>query len=314
MYTPCPQVEPPYPDALARAARTLLGALLGPARDSPLAQSAARIVMARHPEHARRVEHLAPIVGVTATDLMLANLSYDLACSTFACSTLALATPDGPVLARNMDWMEPDLIARASCIVATEHGLSGGFIGAVGVVSGLSRHGFAVVLNAVPGEINLYGYPMLLFLRHLLDHAHDFADAVALATETPLASPGLLTLVGTRNEERVCVERSARQARQRWADGDRPLVTTNQFRSLEPPDYACPRWAYLAAHAPRLGATPRDEELLELLCHPCVIQSITAQHVIARPSLGTLRMWVPSALLAGTHDGSGDLETLRRQF
>src|ERR1700730_3500788 len=37
-------------------------------------------------------------------DVMLANVSYDLLLAHFGCSTVALATPSGPVVARNMDF------------------------------------------------------------------------------------------------------------------------------------------------------------------------------------------------------------------
>src|SRR5260370_5026045 len=37
-------------------------------------------------------------------DVVLANISYDLVVARFGCSTVALATSRGPVVARNMDW------------------------------------------------------------------------------------------------------------------------------------------------------------------------------------------------------------------
>jgi predicted choloylglycine hydrolase len=214
----------------------------------------------------------------------------------FGCSTLALAGRDGPVLARNMDWPWSDLIARASCVTPLAAGLSAGFVGAVGVVTGLSRRGFAVALNAVLGDgPDPAGYPVLLFLRHLLDEAGSFDDAVDRASRTPLAASALLTLVGTENLQRVCVERSTREHRQRWPAGDEPLVVTNHYRSLGP-GYACPRYEYLT-RAPCLPPDAAAEALLALLGHPSVRQDITAQHVLACPAAGTLRLFVPADLL-----------------
>src|SRR5439155_24347759 len=127
-------------------------------------------------------------------DLTLAKLSYDVLMGLYACSTVALATPGGPVVARNMDWSPEGKIARASCVMPTAHGLNPGPLGCVGVVTGLSRRGFAVVLNAVGcPRLEPAGYPVLLFLRHLLDRAADFDDALRLAQSTPLLSSALIT-------------------------------------------------------------------------------------------------------------------------
>jgi hypothetical protein len=309
MAAACPLVEPPYPADLLRHARELLASILaglgGPARY----RRAVEAVQARYPEHAEQARPLARVLGVDPRELLLANLSYDLMMGLFGCSTMVLATPDGPLLARNMDWPMSAQIARASCLTRTAHGLNAGFIGAVGVVSGLSSRGFAVVLNAVGGPLDLDGYPVLLFLRHLLDDAESFDQAVAWASETPLATSGLITLAGTENAQRVCVERTAHSHRQRWADGDRPLLVTNHYRRLAAPS-ACARYANLASFTSRLPVRPDDEELLALLTHPGVRQTITAQHVIACPADASIRLYVPDDL----DDRADDFSNLRDLF
>src|SRR5262249_17007586 len=47
-------------------------------------------------------------------DIALANLSYDLVVGALGCSTVVLTTPDGPVIARNMDWWPEGPLAKAS--------------------------------------------------------------------------------------------------------------------------------------------------------------------------------------------------------
>src|SRR5436190_16148982 len=74
-------------------------------------------------------------------DVMLANISYDLLIATFGCSTIALATPDGPVVARNMDWWPEAILAQASYLVqyhrkGTLKFANAGWPGATGVVTG----------------------------------------------------------------------------------------------------------------------------------------------------------------------------------
>jgi predicted choloylglycine hydrolase len=227
--------------------------------------------------------------------VFLANLSYDLAMS-FGCSTMALATEDGPLLARNMDWFHEQSIARASCVVATDAGWSAGFLGSVGVVTGLSRHGFALALNAVSTpDPNLDGYPMLLFLRKVLDEAGSFAEAVALLAEEPLVAGGLVTVVGTRNEERVVIERRPRHAELRRPCGDQPLLTTNDYRVDCP--CICSRYDRMQELAPRLPGRPGDDDLLRILTDSEVKQTISAQHIIARPATGELRLYVPAEFL-----------------
>src|SRR5262249_37922713 len=143
-------------------------------------------------------------------DVVLANISYDLVLSAFGCSTVALPTPSGPVVARNMDWWPEDLLAQASYLVRYHRNgvlqyANAGWPGAIGVGTGLSGRGFALVLNAVSGTegVRKTGYPVLLHLRRVLEDARDFDEALRLLTEQRLAAPALLTLVGRENEQRV---------------------------------------------------------------------------------------------------------------
>lgn len=312
MYHECPLVHEPYPAPLLASARILVGEIAGQLRPHPLSQPAALLVRQRYPQHAAQIDKAAQLLGVDALDLTTANLSYDLLLGLFGCSTIVLATPDGPLLARNMDWLLPEYIARASCVVPLENGVHAGAIGSTGVVSGQSRHGFAVILNAVlTGAMDRDGYPVLLFLRHLLDSAGSFDEAVELASRTRLASSALITLAGTRNEQRVCIERSPRNFQQRRPHGDEPLLVTNHYRRLGSP-HACSRYDFLERHL-RRPSQPEPEELLALLNHPGVRQDITAQHVLASPARGLFRLFVPAELLHQERHGN-DLASLSQLF
>ncbi len=206
----------------------------------------------------------------------------------------------------------PDRIARASCIVPLENGVHAGAIGATGVVSGQSRHGFAVILNAaLAGEVDLEGYPVLLFLRHLLDTARSFDEAVDLASHTRLASGALITLAGTHNEQRVCIERTPRAHQQRRPHGDEPLLVTNHYRRLAAA-HVCSRYEFLGRYL-RRHPHPRPDDLLTLLNDVNVRQDITAQHVLASPARTMFRLFVPAELLE--HDRTGnDFASMRQLF
>lgn len=310
-YQPVPRVSTAYdasppPELLAQSKELFAGTLelMGGAHT---AAPFARMVAAKYPVHAERARVAGAAVGIDPLDLLTAHLCYDalLGSSGMACSTMALAGEHGPVLARNMDWFPEAAVARASCMVSEPFGMNAGFVGMIGVVTGASRKGFVVALNAAFGGSDPTGYPMLLFLRHLVDTAADFGEAVAMAERERLAAGGIITIVGKRNGERAVVERTPTRAVVRVPKGDEPLIATNHHRQLARPE-PCPRYEYLAAHA---GKRPP----LELLTSPQVRQSITAQHVVMS-SVWSADMWVPSHLLAAGAESEYTLDELRGFF
>lgn len=263
----------------------------------------------------REAVELARLIGGDWREILLANLCYELVLSRLACSTLALATPDGPVLARNMDFIPEGYLARASAIMRYTQGNElrfavAGWPGAIGAVTGLSRNGFALALNAVPSPtgIDRRGYPVLLLLREVLSDARDFADAVRRLTRTRLMMSALFSVVGTKNSERVVIERSPTKSAVREAAGDEPLIATNDYRALFPTQAGtglealrttCERYDTLSRFwsSGDAAAPVTDEHLLYALTDPDVIQSITAQHAIMRPAEGSIKMWVPRRLV-----------------
>ncbi|MGC1275159.1 MAG: C45 family peptidase [Planctomycetaceae bacterium] len=258
---------------------------------------------------------LATRVGTDWRAVFVANLSYDMVIASLGCSTVALATSDGPILARNMDWAPERAMAQASVridLVREGNVLhrTANWPGGIGVVTGLSGRGFAVAINAVfhPGGIDRLGYPVLLFLRRLLDEATGFADVLRRLATQRLMTAGLFTLVGRDDRERVVVERSPRRAALRWASGDSPLVSTNHYQSL-PVEAGPLAFGLTGTSADRCAALTDlvsipggnvidDAQLLFMLTDPDVMQSITAQHVVARPHAGTLRVYAPRRLIA----------------
>jgi hypothetical protein len=260
---------------------------------------------------------LARQVEATWREVMLANVSYDLVLAQFGCSTVALATPAGPVVARNMDWWPEDILAQTSCVLRyRKQGelrfANAGWPGAIGVVTGLSARGFAVVLNAVTCSEGMRktGYPVLLHLRRVLEDADSFDEALAMLTNQALAASALVTLVGSANHERVVIERTPTRHAHRWPKGDEPLVATNAYRMLEDgaadaliPLYgtACSRYDALTQFFgdQSAGSPIDDNRLLYILSDTSVIQGITAQHIIMRPGTKEIRLFVPRRLLGG---------------
>lgn len=295
---PVPRVsaDPPHPPELVAHAKALLVGTLELVAHAPAAGQLARMVAAKFPAHAARAATAAAVVGVSPLDLLTATLCYDLLLgfSGMGCSTLAVATPAGPVLARNMDWVPAGKVARASCLVDEPFGTNAGFLGMIGVVTGMSKNGFAVALNATFGGADPGGFPMLLFLRHVCDTATNYREALELVKSERLMSGGVVTVVGVRNDERAVVERTPTTAAVRCPRGDEPVFATNHYRSLAAP-HACPRYDHMAAHA---GRRPP----LKVLTHPQVLQTITAQHVQLCPANGSAEMSVPTHLLTAVEE------------
>jgi hypothetical protein len=216
-----------------------------------------------------------------------------------------------------MDWWPEALLARGSWLIRFERcGVAcfanAGWPAAIGMVTGLSAKGFAVVLNAVSGSegTDFAGYPVLLFVRRVVEDAGGFGEALEMLTKARLAAPALLTLAGTDNDQRVVIERSPRHHALRWGEPGRPLIATNDYRALSADaasggdllaGTACGRYEVLeerfAAHA--AGEDVEDEVLLTALSDARVIQEITAQQVLIRPRAGSIRLFVPRRLLEG---------------
>jgi predicted choloylglycine hydrolase len=265
---------------------------------------------------------LAGQVGANWRDVILANISYDLVVAGLGCSTVALPTANGPVLARNMDWWPENILAQASYQLRYLNGaelrfVNVGWPGAIGVVTGLSARGFAFALNAVssPEPVNQTGYPVLLALRAVLEDAANFEDALKLLSDEPLAAPCLIILVGTENEQRVVIERSPAGSAQRWPNGAEPLAATNHYRLLfqAETEYdnelyrtTCDRYlALLDAFAGHRAEREIDDaELLYVLTDPAILQSITAQHIILRPRSGQARLFVPRRFIPAEDQGA----------
>jgi len=305
------------PEDVFQQARKLLAALR---QDIPAAaQRLAPMIRLRTlGRFQREAVALAERAGTDWREIIVASIAYELVLSIFGCSTIALATAEGPVLARNMDWWPEGPLARAS--YQFRHLRQGrltyataGWPGALGAVSGLSGRGFAVALNAVvSGEgISYRGYPVLLFLRCVLEDAPDFTAAVQMLSRQRLAAAALFTVVGTRNDERVVIERTPGRHALRQAEGDEPLLATNHFRSLhsaggladsvlgELGATTCGRYDTLCSLLSEQNPTGvvTDEHLLYILSDPNVRQQITAQHILARPRQQQVRLLVPRHLL-----------------
>ncbi len=312
------RVSGSVPEPVLGAAKRLLQQILGGGRWA--AALGQRIDAATGGRFRAEAECWASMVQAEWRAVLAANCYYDLMLTGLGCSTLLLATKEGPVLARNMDFWPEDLLAQASCLLhirrGGEQGPSlAGFAGGVGAVTGLSPRGFGLALNMVwcAEPRGPQAAPVLYALREVLEDAADFDDARRRLLARPLWAPALVSLVGTENSQRVVIERTPTHAVERWPTGAEPIVATNHYRQLRPLggrdgsslfaalwQTSCGRYERLLelARMRDPGEPVPDEALLAMLVDKRVQQEITAQHVILRPRVGIVRLWVPTRLAA----------------
>lgn len=152
------------------------------------------------------------------------NVSYE-----WGCTTIAAPGPDGgpPRLARVLDWPTPGLGRWAVALHlsgAVGPWATVGWPGYAGVLQGVAPGRFAAALNQAPmarpvglypadwvvNAVRVWRRPRLtpaLLLRQVFETARTFADAVAMLTDTPLASGALFVVAGTAAGETAVIER-----------------------------------------------------------------------------------------------------------
>ena len=212
-----------------------------------------------------------------------------------------------------MDWWPEGPLARASYVIRCTDGndwkfTSAGFPGAVGVVTGLSSRGFAVILNAVtaPDPVCKTGYPVLLHLRRVVEDAADFDDALAMLSKQRLTTSAPVHAGRARRTTSGWSSSGPRSGTPcGWARPNEPLITTNDYRLLDRPAggdawdlertelhavrTGCATWR--AASRPARRRTMRN---CSTGCRTTTVrQEITAQHVLIRPARGEMQLFVP---------------------
>lgn len=190
------------------------------------------------PELRAELEAVAGILGVAVAEVALVNLYYDAIKVVVGCTAFAVDTPQGPIHARNLDWMSRDGTLERHTVVNRylrrgEHVFSTvGWPGYIGALSGVAPGRFSITLNAVlSDDPAIFAPPVSFLIRRVLEGTGDFATAVKTLSETEIACDCLLMVVGVQRGEFVVVERTPTRSAQRRTDGG-VLVVTNDYRSL----------------------------------------------------------------------------------
>ncbi len=222
----------------------------------------------------REVAAVAASIGGPGVHLL--NLSFEWGC------TCGVVEAPAPTLLRVLDWGNLDGLGETLCVIR-QSGPAGdwlniGWPGLVGAITGFAAGRFAIAINQPPLPLTRIGtaarnrgwrragmladwaasrpatwrsraLPPAHLLRIACDTAPDYAAALALLRETPLAAAVTFTIVGTRAGEAAVVER----ARDRTAVRHGPaLSAANHWQSVELP--GAPRWVESVTRAERMAA------------------------------------------------------------
>lgn len=255
---------------------------------------------------------LAAEAKATPSEVLLANLAYDLSAGATGCSTFATTSGEGVLHARNLDWTFPRRLLEKNTIVARVRGAPKGdyamvtWPGFFGGLTAVAPGRFSVSVNFVlhADYAGVGGFlaravggfwPVPWLVRKALDEAKDFKAAVKLLRTAPVLASVLFTVAGTRPGEAVVIERTPGEGFERGAG---QVWTTNHYASSElGPSNVEDRLdsgGRFQVLRQGLEAGPRTAAAaFKLLDRPRLLKDDTVQQVAMNAREGTLSVRIP---------------------
>jgi hypothetical protein len=259
--------------AIARRRYTPAGLLLGDAISRRwLARNASPL--------GAEIAAVAGVLGRPGAHLL--NLSYEWACT---CG-LRDAGPEAPLMLRVLDW-DLEGLGETLCVIR-QQGPAGawlhiGWPGFAGAITALAPGRFAVAINQPPLPLTRLGaaarrrgaalaglltdwaaarpaawrsraLPPAHLLRQVCDTAPDYATALRLLRETPMAASAAFTLAGTAPGEAMVIERAG--AAHAVHPADPVVAVANHWDGLDHP--GAPRWMDSHERQQRMRALLED--------------------------------------------------------
>jgi acid ceramidase len=233
-------------------------------------------------------------------EILTANLHYDFVKLLFGCTAFAVNTPNGPLHARNMDWVSQKNCLSEFTTITSFKGersfQSVGWPGFAGVFSSVAPGRFTVTMNAaLSSDPQVPGDSIAILIRDTLETCTDFAAAIAKLSRTTITSDCLLLVTGPHADEMLVIERTPTKHAFRYPT-DNQLVLTNDFRVLAQPkppadsllyNSTCSRFdATLGRLA--AGHPTSVDDCFAILNHPGVRMSITVQQMVMSSRSGEL--------------------------
>ena len=240
------------------------------------------------------IKCLAKYCDFDENQLLLVNLYYDVIKFGFACTAFAFEENGSIWHARNLDWWtENKLLEKHTKVFDWKSNgktvfKSVGWMGFIGVLSGMKPGQFSITLNAVLSEEepNL-AKPISLLLREILEEENTYNTAKEVLEKTPIVCDCLLLLSGTKSSEIAVIERTPRKSETRYAEPNYAIVTndykTEIVEAVESNNIlvstSCGR--YDRTEALLLDKMPNDEEeCFKILDDDKVKMQITVQQMV----------------------------------
>jgi hypothetical protein len=268
---------PAETDAILRAARRQYGAAALAVGDA-----LSRRWLARNDTPlAAEVAAVAAAIGRPGAHLL--NLSFEWGC------TCGVLDAPAPVLLRVLDWGNLAGLGEALCVIR-QAGPAGawlniGWPGFAGAITALAPGRFAIAINQPPLPLTRAGraarqrgfrmaglladwvasrpaawrsraLPPAHLLRIACDTAPDYAAALAMLRDSPVAAPVTFTIAGTRPGEGAVIERTRDALSLRTGPG---LAAANHWAGLGLP--GAPRWRESAPRQARMQDLLADGEV-----------------------------------------------------
>lgn len=249
------------------------------------------------------IECIANYCDYSADQILIANLYYDIVKFAFACTAFSFENDQSIWHARNLDWWtENDVLKKYTKVFNFTKGgqtvfQSVGWVGFIGVLSGLKPNHFSITLNAiVSNEAPNIAKPISFLLREVLEGSHDFQQAQTILEQTDIICDCLLLLSGTKPNEMLVIERTPSTSKTRYAQ-DNFIIVTNDYKKTPHKsnnqsalkDTSCGR--YDRTQFLLKQKTPHNTEAcFEILNDPAVKMQITVQQMIFNPKIGLIEI------------------------
>jgi hypothetical protein len=233
------------------------------------------------------IDELAGAIGVDASDIILANLAYDL--GNVGCSTFVAAGSTGPLHARTLDWPFPGKLLKTHLMATRVHGAPAGdyamvgWPGFFGALTGVAPGRFSVTVNFVQhasesGVVPALkrarsGWPVPWAVRMALDDCKTFKSAVRFLSDVTLLSPVLFTVAGTKAGEAITIERGPDDYAHR-RHGDGMALTANH--------YVCDEYEDDNVDQDETSSPERYEQLEQLLSRNTTMTAAEALRALSK--------------------------------
>jgi hypothetical protein len=249
------------------------------------------------------IQCIANYCDYTADQILIANLYYDIVKFAFACTAFAFEKDDSIWHARNLDWWtENDVLKKYTKTFNYTKGgktvfQSVGWVGFVGVLSGVKPNQFSITLNAiVSDEAPNMAKPITFLLREVLEGNSNFQQAQEILEQTEIICDCLLLVAGTTADEIIVIERTPRSSKTRYAENGF-IIVTNDYKKIAYEsknqsalkDTSCGRYDK-TKFLLKQELPSNTSDCFEILNNKAVKMQITVQQMVFNAKLGLVEV------------------------